>query len=144
MKHQVVFRLSATTGAAGWLSTPASTGFTDQSLSTLEHRGGGGAGARLALITNTFHFLHGGNWFFANDTSFPIGSISARGQRGLVWIVRRVWYDYSIRTYSPCTCSPFLVTFSVTSEIKQRGKNEDKMTCQGAWGRWKGYGKMKR
>lgn len=40
-------------------------------------------GACVALIMNTFHFLHGGNWFFANDTSFPIGSIRIQGQRGL-------------------------------------------------------------
>lgn len=103
-----VFPLSATTiSTAGHLSAAASPGLTDQLFNTTEHAEGSGVqSACLALLMNTFHFLHCGNRFFANDTSFPVGSIHIQGQRGLVWVVRRrAWYNYSIRTHSLCIYS---------------------------------------
>lgn len=54
----------------GQLSAPASPGLTDQLFNTTECGDGAVEGAYLALITSTFYFLHRGNWFFANDTSF--------------------------------------------------------------------------
>lgn len=146
MKRQVVCwaevsPLSATTiSTVGHLSASASPGLTDQLCNTTEHAEGVGVeSACLAPIMNTFHFLHCGNWFFANDTSFPVGSINIQGQCGRVWVVsRRAWYNYSISTHSLCIYSLLLVTFPVTSEIKQRGKKENKVMCQGAWCRQKG------
>lgn len=152
MKRQVVCwaevsPLSATTiSTVGHLSASASPGLTDQLCNTTEHAEGVGVeSACLAPIMNTFHFLHCGNRFFANDTSFPVSSINIQGQRGRVWVVRRrAWYNYSISTHSLCIYSLLLVTFPVTSEIKQRGKKENKVMCQGAWCRQKGERKMKR